>query len=32
MKGRTEEGRIVYGSFYGKTLEEAAAKRRNGTR
>ena len=27
MKGRTEEGRIVYGSFYGKTLEEAAAKR-----
>lgn len=27
IKGRTEEGRIVYGSFYGKTLEEAAAKR-----
>lgn len=26
MKGRTEEGRVVYGSFYGKTLEEAAAK------
>lgn len=27
IKGRTAEGRIVYGSFYGKTLEEAAAKR-----
>lgn len=27
IKGRTEEGRVVYGSFYGKTLEEAAAKR-----
>lgn len=26
MKGRTEEGRVVHGSFYGKTLEEAAAK------
>ena len=27
IKGRTEEGRIVYGSVYGKTLEAAAAKR-----
>ena len=30
IKGRTEEGRVVYGSFYGKTLEEAAAKQPGG--